>query len=494
MKHSVTKCIFKSSAALVISVLLALSPIRPSYNVNADNIYAATDQKVLDEYAVNTNTQAHYGYTMLAKEENGIAMQELYNQIDACVSKYARGGGDISRNNPYGSDSGEMFYEIPGASFSGTQLGLSVNEMVSVYFTYRGDHPEAFYLPPNYLFSESASAVYLVIPEAFTKQSERVKYSDLASKRLADFKKSLGSGISDYDTVIKAHDLLMEENFYRYDSGNIPSTKQSAHSLIGWLDGTGVVCEGYAKAFQFLLNGCGIDCLYVTGTTKGQAHAWNAVKCDSEWFWVDTTFNDQKNLPGGYYHYYLGLPNGAFLSDHTPGQRIFGAAYQVDLPNISDNFDCFYYKKINAQVSTASSDTLMKMLATHAKREFDENSYTVTLFVENESVKSQTIQSLNRSSLVMQTLQNNDIDKRCASKYSVSTIGSANAGSGGCIVYVSFDHHPCDVDRNSFVESSDADLILDALCGNIAQPKYADTDQNGSVTVYDAVLVLKTIK
>lgn len=493
MKTTVIHSIFKRSLPLFFALLVAFSSIPPYTTVNAKTlaVESESEQKAIGGYAVSANTDAPYGYTMLSKETNGAAMQRLYESMESAVSKYINGGEDVPADTPW-SSSGGLFYELPSASFKGADFGLSTNEMVSVYYTFRADHPEIVFLSSTYLFSESANIIYLTIPEEFVLQSERVKYAKLASERLEDFKNSLDSDDSDYDIAIKAHDLLMEENFYRYDSESIPSAKHSAHSIIGWLDGSGVVCEGYSKAFQYLLKGCGVECLYVTGTSKGQAHAWNMIKCGTSWLWVDATFNDQSNLPGGYYHYYFGLPNTAFLSDHTPADRTLGTAYQVELPAVSDDFEGFYYQKTNALISDSSQ--LLNILANSARLEFDNSSYTVTLFAKDSEVKTQAISALRQANNVIAMLDEYDLSLRCSTKYSYSTVSAADAGNGGCIIYVNFNYHPCDVDRNTFVEKYDAELILDALCENIPMPRYADTNENGEVTVYDAVLVLKTIK
>lgn len=493
MKHSCFIGIIKKSVSLLLITLFAISPIQPCIHVKAHASVTASDDKTVGQYTVNTSGDGPYGYTMLSKETNGQSMQRLYESIDSSVSKYINGGGDIPTDSPWNS-SGNVYYEIPSASFTGSDYGLSIDEMISVYFTYRSDHPEAFFLPPSYLFSDSSSTIFLIIPEDLALQSERVKYSKLAQNRLESFQSSLSASDSDYEIAIKAHDLLMKENFYRYDSGNIPSTKQSAHSIVGWLDGSGVVCEGYSKAFQYLLQGCEIDCLYVAGTSEGQAHAWNMVKSDSSWFWVDATFDDQSNLPGGYYHYYFGLSDSAFLSNHIPCDRTFGSSYQVELPDVPDDFNSFYYKKTGALISETDSAELMNTVANNAKYAFDNESYTVTLFAENESAKTQALQNLGKTSIMMQMLKDFDLSLRCSTKYSISTISAADAGKGGCIIYIHYNYHPCDVDRNTFVEKYDAELILDALCTNIQMPNYADTDENGTVTVYDAVFVLKTIK
>ena len=53
------------------------------------------------------------------------------------------------------------------------------------------------------------------------------------------------------------------------------------------------VCAGYSKAAQYLLERLGVFCTYVTGTTStGQNHAWNLVKCDGDYYYVDVTWGD----------------------------------------------------------------------------------------------------------------------------------------------------------------------------------------------------------
>lgn len=68
---------------------------------------------------------------------------------------------------------------------------------------------------------------------------------------------------------------------------------------------TNVVCEGYAKAFQYLCDLAGIDCYTVTGTLEGREHMWNLVPLDGQNYLVDVT-----NCDAGA----IGAPRALFLA------------------------------------------------------------------------------------------------------------------------------------------------------------------------------------
>lgn len=53
------------------------------------------------------------------------------------------------------------------------------------------------------------------------------------------------------------------------------------------------VCEGYSKAFKYLCDRSGIDCLLVEGLCIAGPHMWNMVWLDGEWWLVDITNTDE---------------------------------------------------------------------------------------------------------------------------------------------------------------------------------------------------------
>ncbi len=53
------------------------------------------------------------------------------------------------------------------------------------------------------------------------------------------------------------------------------------------------ICDGLSKAFLCMAQMEGVECIKVSGTVSGDAHAWNKVKINSRWYLVDTTWGNK---------------------------------------------------------------------------------------------------------------------------------------------------------------------------------------------------------
>ena len=85
-----------------------------------------------------------------------------------------------------------------------------------------------------------------------------------------------------YDRLMVLHDEIALRTEYLTSGG--------AH--ISEADGPLVygeaLCEGYSKAFMYLCQSIGIECVCIIG---GE-HMWNMVKVDGEWYHIDVTWDD----------------------------------------------------------------------------------------------------------------------------------------------------------------------------------------------------------
>ena len=87
------------------------------------------------------------------------------------------------------------------------------------------------------------------------------------------------------------------------------------------------VCEGYAKAFKYLMDQVGIESIVIIGDAKDsngntQNHAWNYVNLNNTWYAVDSTWDDPVLIGGGTltkkYKYKYFLKGSTTMSkDHT---------------------------------------------------------------------------------------------------------------------------------------------------------------------------------
>ncbi len=88
--------------------------------------------------------------------------------------------------------------------------------------------------------------------------------------------------MSSYEKVRILHDDLVHRSAYDLQ------TDGSCTTLL--LTGRGV-CESYSRALWLLLRIAGIPCHIVVGHTN-EAHSWNLVQVDGEWYHVDATWDD----------------------------------------------------------------------------------------------------------------------------------------------------------------------------------------------------------
>lgn len=63
------------------------------------------------------------------------------------------------------------------------------------------------------------------------------------------------------------------------------------------------VCSGYAKAFKEFMDQLGIDCKIVRSDMMN--HAWNQVRLNDGWYWLDVTHNDTNNKKGFFFMDYF---------------------------------------------------------------------------------------------------------------------------------------------------------------------------------------------
>ena len=100
----------------------------------------------------------------------------------------------------------------------------------------------------------------------------------------------------EFEREVYLHNWLCQHTLYDLEAPH-------AHNAWGALMEGRAVCDGYARAMALLLRLSGIQCGVVTGesVSSQDGHAWNMVKVDGAYTWLDATGNDQKDMISYFY-------------------------------------------------------------------------------------------------------------------------------------------------------------------------------------------------
>ncbi|MBE6688493.1 MAG: hypothetical protein E7588_04330 [Ruminococcaceae bacterium] len=163
------------------------------------------------------------------------------------------------------------------------------------------DNPDIFWCAnsPGIVTGDGKNVVFNYVMSA----SEIKRRKKQIEKAIKPFLKGIKPSMSDYEVALRTHENIVE--LIDYDSLELDAQEKDSEfdkkpdnirTIYGVFVEGEAVCAGYAKAFQYLLNRLGIECAYVIGTcNEGGGHAWNLVKLEGEYYYIDVTFDDHSN-------------------------------------------------------------------------------------------------------------------------------------------------------------------------------------------------------
>ncbi len=120
------------------------------------------------------------------------------------------------------------------------------------------------------------------------------EHIDILLDKVETKKKQILENVSgtNYQKIQYIHNWLIDN--IKYD---ITYSKNNNRNIYGTLIENEVVCEGYAKAFKYLLDELEIPCIIVSGQAINsenmqENHMWNYVQINDIWYAVDVTWDD----------------------------------------------------------------------------------------------------------------------------------------------------------------------------------------------------------
>ena len=260
-----------------------LSDFINSNNTNSNSDNYSNNQS----YNVTDNS---YFYNQL--DVNG---KTIYSKMYDSLDELKTGTATID----FGTTFNDLLQSADGERLITDAFQLSINALLL-------DHPEIFYLDVTklYMYTESTKNIsgttYRVsigpddgksyLSEGFYSESDVI----IAESQIEEELNNIIDGLSGntYNKVKQVHDYLIDNVTYDSDSN-----LDMSHSIYGALINNLAVCDGYAKAYKYILDNIGISCVEVCGVAQNsngeiENHAWNDVLIDGTWYAVDVTWDD----------------------------------------------------------------------------------------------------------------------------------------------------------------------------------------------------------
>ncbi len=301
------------------------------------------DNTIVD-YTDNTLTgikeyENRYLYKQLSSSEK-LIYSKLYDNIENL------------KTGTYKIEFGNAFKDILEQE-NGTNKLQEYYQTAIEAFTY--DNPDIFFLDVTkmYINIETITKLFSTKYNVYITNAQDPTYLadyfkskeqiDKCQKEIENIKEQILANIeneSDFEKVKYIHDYLIDN--IEYEQTFI---EPNIYNIYGALVSKTCVCEGYAKALQYLLNEVELENVIVTGTAtnndgKTESHAWNYVKIDDEWYAIDTTWDDPIIVGGGKltdkikYRYFL-KGSSTMSKNHFISAKFTADGQDFEVPKLS---------------------------------------------------------------------------------------------------------------------------------------------------------------
>lgn len=238
-----------------------------------------------------------YNWRMLPRQESDLHIQEdvgaRQEEPEPAEQVIQREREDGYAYGKLPEEQKELYLEIRNALTQfqeDVKLSSNDKEVISnVFQCVLNDHPEIFYVE-GYTYTEYTLGD--ILKKITFTGSYRFTQEEVAEKQklIDDYVNQCLSGMpeqaDDYTKVKYIYEYLIHHTEYDADAQD----NQNICSV--FIEGRSV-CQGYAKATQYLLDKAGVFATLVLGrVVGGEGHAWNLVQIDGAYYYVDTTWGD----------------------------------------------------------------------------------------------------------------------------------------------------------------------------------------------------------
>lgn len=171
-------------------------------------------------------------------------------------------------------------------------IKVSTNDsdiLQKVFLYVHADHPEIYWIDGySYMrYSRGNEILYLTFSGKYTYTLEETRTLQFSiDQYVGRCLSGISRSASDYDKVKYIYEYIIEHTEY------VLNSPDNQNILSVFLNGESV-CQGYAKAAQYLLEQLDVPCTMVVGKVEsGEGHAWNLVQIDGAYYYMDPTWGD----------------------------------------------------------------------------------------------------------------------------------------------------------------------------------------------------------
>lgn len=186
-------------------------------------------------------------------------------------------------------------------------------------------HPEIFWLSGySMCYSDISAEISFNIINQYSPDQLR-QMADELERTVQEILRQIDPALPDSEKIREIHDKIVLSTEYDLASAQ-SDRKDISNSAYGCLVNHRAICQGYAQAFQLLMNRLDIECGICSGIARNQPHAWNYVKLDQQYYWIDVTWDDPVTDSGDtdsafpedwVHHHYFMLDDTTFRRTRT---------------------------------------------------------------------------------------------------------------------------------------------------------------------------------
>ncbi len=225
---------------------------------------------------IESESVSYYVYSQLTEEEQTI-YRELFNGIQNMEEQFAVSSKDKE-------------------------------QVERIYSALLSDHPELFwvsgYTITFYAWANTIQSIEIQ-PDYVMSREKRDENQLLVDEKTSLILEEARRFDNEYEQAKFLYEYLIDMTEYDLNAPN-------NQNILSVLLTNRSVCMGYAKAYQYLAQLLGMECVTVTGEAGGESHAWNLLNMEGDYYYVDTTwgdpsFNAELDGVGNINYLYLGM-------------------------------------------------------------------------------------------------------------------------------------------------------------------------------------------